>query len=147
MLRGRQTVHLYKSPYKQNWDFLIEAIRLKIENYLLKRVNIPEPKNWDDLSPKQIINIMKVLHSGADIETIPVTLLWILIEPKTMIQKWFFRYKFTDKDLILLLPMTEFLFKDKNLSVNKWPVIRIKGSDYIGPKDNLTDLTFDQFGS
>lgn len=100
------------------------------------------PSSWEELDSKQFARIIEILSfRKADRFTISVSLLALLFGGKN----FHILSNLPDELLTQLVPLTNFIYKQKPPVKNYFPVVKIKRIKHIAPADDLSNLGFGEW--
>lgn len=121
-----------------------------------KKINLELPRQWDQLTPKQLLRVCKLLASPID-ETKKRTYMFVYltgIKPVCQLRKrsnlYIYkkgrvRFSFTPQELHYHLSKLDFLFQNCQLTRNKFPKIRVGLRKLFGPTTKCYNITFAEF--
>lgn len=140
------------------------------------------PENWDELTPKQLLYLVKLTQSDIPVEQVKIYMLLYCLKANVSRHKKIFReyicikigqesekvrlrmrkrsYFLLPEEVSTLANIFDYLIRiedihysptgklyhiNPELSVNPYPTIRYQLRKFIGPDDQLLDITFEQF--
>lgn len=129
------------------------------------------PENWDELTPKQLLYLVKLTQSDISVEQIKTHMMLYCLKARVCRHKKSFKeyvpikfgqhkYYLLPEEVCSIAEPLSFLLHTNDdcykasqklyhlnpeLTVNPYPTIRCRLRKFIGPDDQLLDITFEQF--
>lgn len=111
------------------------------------------PGSFNELSAKQLTNIIGWLYATDDESRRKYRMLLELFDfNRTRKATWIFKWHLKPLALVEMFPLTDFVFKESDLTKNLLPVVRPrrkffwqKSKELYGPEDRLNNISFIEF--